>query len=124
MKHFSINETQPQPNLSHCHIITAKGIYNLPLKEILFVECFQTKSILHTKTDTLLLPLPLYHFLTILPPPFFLQTHRSFIINLKNVSYIDRHRDPWVVSFFCGQAQALISRSYRRDVMATMTLLD
>ena len=122
MNQFSKGGSQSQP--SYCHIITSKGIYNLPLEDILFIECFQKKSILHTKTDTLFLPLPLYHFLTILPPPFFLQTHRSFIINLKNVSYIDRHKDPWIVSFFSCQTQALISRSYRRVVMAAMTLLD
>lgn len=110
-----------QGEVLHCRISTAKGIYNIPYKDILFVESGQKKSIIHLTNNTICLPLPLYRIREILPESFFIQTHRSFIVNLKKISYIDKTKDPWVISFFGSKKTAFISRSFKKDVMQVIT---
>ena len=124
MNTFSVADFRSKVPPSHCHITTTKGIYNIPLDDILFIESCQKKTIIHLKYGTLPLPLPLYHLKNALPAPLFLQTHRSYIINLNNISYIDKQKDPWVVSFYATKKQAYISRSFRHQVMAAVTLSD
>ena len=106
-----------QSETLHCRINTAKGIYNIPHKDILFVESGQKKSIIHLTNNTICLPVPLYSIRGALPEPYFVQTHRSFISNLRKVSYIDKTKDPWVISFFGSNKTAFVSRSFKKDVM-------
>ncbi len=101
--------------------ITPKGIYNVPLDGIFFIECHQKKSFLHTKTGILSLPFPLYRMKEALPETFFLQTHRSFLVNLKNISHIDKQKDPWTIYFFETEEIAFISRSFRQTVMKAVS---
>lgn len=98
-------------------INTAKGIYNIPYSDILFVESGQKKSFIHLTNNTICLPLPLYRIRGVLPEPYFVQTHRSFISNLRKVSFIDKTKDPWVISFFGTNKTAFVSRSFKKDVM-------
>ena len=107
----------------HCRINTAKGIYNIPYNNILFVESEQKKTVFHLANSTICLPIPLYRIRETLSEPYFVQTHRSFIINLKNVSYIDKTKDPWVISFFGSNKKAFVSRSFKKDVLKVITPL-
>ena len=100
-----------------CRITTAKGIYNIPLHDIFFIECHQKKSFLHTRAGILTLPLPLYQLKEALPSSMFRQTHRSFLVNLKKISHIDKQSDPWTVFFFDTKENAYISRSYRQQII-------
>lgn len=100
----------------HCNISTSKEIFSIPYSDILFVESTMKKSVLHTKTGTHLLPVPLYRVRERLPASFFVQTHRSFIVNTKNIATIDKSKDPWVVTFFGSQKYAYISRNYKKEV--------
>ena len=59
----------------YCRISTQKAIYKIPYQDILFIESEQKKSVIHL-------------------------THRSFIVNLKNASSIDKSQNPWTISFF------------------------
>lgn len=102
---------------TYCHITTTKGIYNIPLQEIFFIECSQKKSKLHTSAGILTLPIPLYQLKEIFPPSIFLQTHRSFLVNLKRISRIDKQSDPWTIFFFGSKENAYISRSHRHQVI-------
>lgn len=123
MHTFSVTdpiEKAPQTPF-YCHINTRKGIYNVPLEDILFVESHQKKSLVHLKRETLILPIPLYRLKETLPAAFFLQTHRSFLVNLKNISHIDKQKDPWTVFFFDSQEHAFISRSFRHQVMEAVS---
>lgn len=105
------------PNSVHLRITTAKGIYNIPFQEVLFIECRQKRSILHTRAGILSLSLPLYRLKEVLPNSIFLQTHRSFLVNLRKISHIDKQSDPWTVFFFDTKENAYISRSYRQQVI-------
>ncbi|MDO4530780.1 MAG: LytTR family DNA-binding domain-containing protein, partial [Bacillota bacterium] len=98
--------------------------YNVPLEDILFIECRQKKAILHTKTEELTIGVPLYRLGEELPAPHFLQCHRSFLVNLKNIAYLDKHRDPWTIFFFSSKKKAFISRSFRHQVMDAVALSD
>lgn len=102
---------------SHLRISTGKGIYNIPYTEILFVESTMKKSLVHTKSGIISLPAPLYRIRKLLPETDFLQTHRSFIINLKNACFVDKTKEPWVISFPHYDKAAFVSRSYRKEVL-------
>ena len=104
----------------HCLISTSKGIYNIPYEDILFVESGQKKSIFHLTKETLSLPVPLYRIREILPGSCFVQTHRSFIVNLHKISYIDKTKDPWMICFFGSDKTAFVSRSFRNDVLRSI----
>lgn len=117
MNTISISANPDQPHSSFCHISTAKGIYNIPLDDIFFIDSFQKKSILHTAAGILPLPIPLYRLKESLPASIFLQTHRSFLVNLKKISQIDKQKDPWTISFFGTEERAFISRSFRQQVI-------
>lgn len=98
-------------------ISTTKGIYNIPHSEILYVESVQKKSIIHTKTTLYILAIPLYRVRNALPSASFIQAHRSYIINLKNISFIDKTKEPWTVSFFDSEKTAFVSRSFRKELL-------
>lgn len=121
MNTFSVTAFYDKDQPSYCHIATAKEIYNIPLDDVLFIECHQKKSLVHMKEKTLTLPVPLYRLREILPNPIFQQTHRSFLVNLKHIYHIDKHADPWTVSFFHTDEHAYISRSFRRQIMDVIT---
>ena len=114
MNTFSVTDHKDSLQPSHCQIITSKGIYNIHLEEIFFIECHQKKSFVHTKAGVLILPVPLYRLKDALPGALFQQTHRSFLVNLKNISHIDKQKDPWTISFFGYKEHAFISRSFRQ----------
>ena len=119
--HACFQESEPLPADSpHCCISTTKGIYNIPLDEILFIESRQKKSTIHLTSGVLTLPVPLYRLRETLPASDFMQTHRSFIVNLKNIAYIDKTKDTWVIFSFSSDKTAFISRTYRRDVMVAI----
>ncbi len=113
MSTFSITDHKDSPQPAYCQITTSKGIYNIPLDDIFFIECHQKKSFVHTKAGILILPVPLYRLKDALPASLFQQTHRSFLVNLKNISHIDKQKDPWTISFFGCKEHAFISRSFR-----------
>lgn len=104
----------------HCLISTPKGIYNIPYEEILFVESGQKKATFHLTKGTLSLPIPLYRVRQVLPDSCFVQTHRSFIVNLHKVSYIDKTKDPWTICFFGSDKRAFVSRSFRKEVLRSI----
>lgn len=84
----------------YCRISTQKAIYKIPYQDILFIESEQKKSVIHLLKKTICVSVPLYRILEVLPKETFVQTHRSFIVNLKNASSIDKSQNPWTISFF------------------------
>lgn len=123
MNAFSITYQNDNHNrqICICLIHTPKSIISLPLDNILFIESREKHSIIHTKTKSIPLSIPLYRILQSLPEGSFLQTHRSFIVNLKKISYIDKSGDPWLIFFHNTQKNAYISRSYRKDFLKMIT---
>lgn len=100
-----------------CRISTKKAIYKIPYQEILFIESEHKKSIIHLSEDAICVPIPLYRIREALPAETFVQTHRSFIVNLKNASYIDKSRNPWAISFFGTEQLAFVGRSFKKNIL-------
>ncbi|MDD3393373.1 MAG: LytTR family DNA-binding domain-containing protein [Anaerotignum sp.] len=100
-----------------CQINTSKGLYNLPYNEILYIESAMKKSIIHLKKEVIHVPCPLYQMQSMIPGNSFVQTHRSFIVNLENVSYIDKSKEPWGIFFFNSDKEAFASRSHKKALL-------
>ena len=101
----------------YCRFSTAKAIYKIPHREILFIESEHKKSIIHLSDDTICVPVPLYRIRDVLPESKFVQTHRSFIVNLENASRIDKTKDPWAISFFGSEQMAFVGRSFKKNFL-------
>ncbi|WMI80168.1 LytR/AlgR family response regulator transcription factor [Anaerotignum sp. MB30-C6] len=95
---------------------TPKGLYNLPYNDILYVESAMKKSIVHLKSDAIHVPYPLYQVRKLIPEKNFVQTHRSFIVNLDNISYVDKSKEPWGIFFFGSDKEAFVSRSHKKTL--------
>ena len=121
MNTISLIEHADNPHQLHCQIQTPKGIYNIPLNHILFIECSQKKSFIHTKNESFTVHIPLYHIKEILPSHLFFQTHRSFLVNLNHISHIDKQTDPWTISFFHSEKRAYISRNSRQTILKAVS---
>ena len=100
-----------------CQIDTPKGFYNLPYNAILYIESTMKKSIIHLKDDVIHVPYPLYQAQRIFSDKNFVQTHRSFIVNLENISYIDKTKEPWGIFFFDSDKEAFVSRSHKKSLL-------
>ncbi len=99
---------------------TAQGIHNLHYDELLFVEVVLKKSIFHTKTQELTSALPLYKIKNALHSDHIMQTHRSFIVNLNNISYLDKRKNPWEISFGYTEQKAYVGRNYKKAVLEAL----
>ena len=121
MNTISIIEHTDNPLLFHCQIQTPKGIYNIPLNHILFIECSQKKSFIHTNNEIFTVHIPLYRIKEILPSQLFSQTHRSFLVNLNHISHIDKQTDPWTIFFFHSEKRAYISRNSRQTILKAVS---
>jgi len=99
-----------------CRITTPKEIYNLLYSDILYVESTMKKSIIHMKNDAIHVPLPLYQVRRMIDDDNFVQTHRSFIVNLENISYVDKSKEPWGIFFFDSDKEAFVSRSHKKTL--------
>ena len=75
------------------------------------------KSVIHLLKKNICVSVPLYRILEVLPKETFVQTHRSFIVNLKNASSIDKSQNPWTISFFGSEQLAFVGRSFKDNIM-------
>ncbi|MFV0315079.1 MAG: LytR/AlgR family response regulator transcription factor [Anaerotignum sp.] len=97
-------------------IDTPKGLHNLPHNDILYIESTMKKSIIHLKNDVIHVPQPLYQVKSLVPDKNFIQIHRSFIVNLNNISHVDKSTEPWSVHFFHSKKEAFVSRSHKKTL--------
>lgn len=100
---------------------TSHKIHSIPYEEILFIEIVLKKTIFHTKTEELVCNLPLYKIKKELHSDHIIQTHRSFIVNLNNVLYLDKTKNPWEVSFAYTNKKAYISRNYKKQILEILS---
>lgn len=101
---------------------TSHGIHSIHYDNILFIEIVLKKTIFHTKTEELVCGLPLYKIKVALHSDYIIQTHRSFIVNLNNISYLDKTKNPWEISFIYTNKKAYVSRNYKKQVLEALSL--
>lgn len=106
-----------------CQIASPKGIYSFPYEEILFVEIVMKKAIFHLRTKEVAFTMPLYKIRETMQSSYMVQTHRSFIVNLSNISYLDKTKNPWELSFFNCDQHAYVSRGYKKQFLSAISSL-
>ena len=113
----SLNSVNPHMMNPSVAASVRKEIYVKSYQDILFIESEQKKSVIHLLKKTICVSVPLYRILEVLPKETFVQTHRSFIVNLKNASSIDKSQNPWTISFFGSEQLAFVGRSFKDNIM-------
>ena len=91
-------------------------ILKVSADEILFVESRLKNCLLHTKDWSEEIPnITMKKILHLLPKDSFMQTHRSYVVNLKNIRQVDKKsRQPWIVHFSDSNLKAYVSNSYKK----------
>ena len=93
--------------LSHkVTIATKTNIYTLPSSSLLAVEAHGRNSIVYTAKQSYESICSIQYWLDTLPKSCFVQTHRSYIVNLAHVSMFDHA----IIHFFDSTVQAYLSR--------------
>ncbi|EMT45465.1 LytR/AlgR family response regulator transcription factor [Anoxybacillus flavithermus] len=85
------------------------SILFLPMEEILFIEKESRKTVIHTSDEKYETNEPLSELAERLEP-FFLKTHRSYVINLKKVIKIEAVGETYWARFACCDKVAYISK--------------
>lgn len=94
-------------SVSYLFIKTEYRIQKIDLADILFVEGLQNYVSIHTSTSRILSLQTMKKMEAQLPAEKFLRVHRSFIIALKHISFIEKSR------IRIGSAEIPIGNSYR-----------
>lgn len=99
------------------HLNMPQGVCTLPYDDILFVESIHKKAIFHTKKTQYAFPLPLYKIQEAFDVDYMVKTHRSYIVNLHNISYLDKTKSPWEISFYHSKQRAYVSRHHQQELL-------
>ncbi len=99
------------------HLNMPQGLFALPYDDILFIESVHKKAIFHTKKAQYSFPVPLYKIQESFDVDYMVQTHRSYIVNLHNISYLDKTKSPWEISFYCSEKHAYVSRHHQQELL-------
>lgn len=99
-----------------CKFDVGKSTYLVSLDDILFIESYERKSIIHTLDDVITVNLPFSQIIKILPDNNFMQTHRSYLVNLENINHVIKNDELWYVTFNNCTENALVSRSHRKEL--------
>jgi len=96
---------------------TKNCILKLYIKEILFIESQGKNCIIHTRNNQYTIPnISLKTVLEKTATTNFMQTHKSYIINLENIDLIEkREKNSWIVYFNDYHSPAYISNHYKEE---------
>ena len=88
--------------------------------EIIFVEIFLRTSVIHTTGDSFSIDyLSLKKLKSMITDENILQSHRSYLVNIKYISKIEKTNDKtsYKIYFFQTEKTALLGHSYRKSIM-------
>lgn len=121
---FFHSESQ-QKNTSMFSLIEKNTIHNLYLDEILCVESVGKRSTIHTCDRSISTYLTLVKLKEKLPNEYFIQSHRSFIVNINNISFVNKSHDTWEIHFYNSSSIiALVSRSHHHSFRDSLTKIN
>ena len=85
------------------------------IDEILFIESCGRHCIVHTKNrEYLIKNITIVKILESLPPKDFMQTHKSYIVNLNNIHKVEKQeKNSWTVYFRDITSVAYVSNRYK-----------
>lgn len=113
-KSYETSLTLHSLNNEFFQIKLGKQITKIPLKDILYIESMAKKSILHTLDGPVTISVPLYKIQSSLPKNIFIQSHRSFVVNVHKIAKVDYETQR--IEFSNSTAYALLSRAYRKII--------
>ncbi len=92
-------------------------IIKIYIDEILFVESQRRNCIIHTKEKIYTIKnMTIKKIIEVLPKEHFMQTHRSYIVNLKNIRHIEKNeKNSWIIYFEEYPLSAHVSNSYKKE---------
>ena len=96
--------------LPHVVIKEGKRAYMVPAAEIFYLQAFGDYVRIFTSTKTYIMKERLHKFLQLLPRSF-VQVHRSYIINLDHVQYLEGNH------LLVASNKVPVSHKYRQSVM-------
>ena len=68
---------------------SGNSTYRIPFSRILYIEALDKKLTIWTKQQSLTIRMTLNTLETSLPPEIFFRCHRSYIVNMKAIDYVD-----------------------------------
>lgn len=105
-------ETENHTEKDFLFIKEGKKFYKLSYSNILFLEAYGDYVKIHTKEKLILVKERLQHYETVLPAGQFCRVHRSFIVSVTNINYLEGNR------LKVDQHFLPISQKYKELVMA------
>lgn len=93
-----------------------KEYVHIPADQIVFIESYNRKCLIHTYKEDYIVPTTLRDLLAEHPCKMLVQSHRSYIINLQHVRHIRKEVEPWCVYFDAYNQNAYVSRNYKKQV--------
>ncbi len=92
-------------------------IIKVYIDEILFVEAQRRNCIIHTKEKSYTIKsMTIKKIIEILPKEYFMRTHRSYIVNLKNIQQVEKdEKNSWTIYFEGYSIPAYVSNSYKSE---------
>lgn len=98
------------------------SFHKIYIDEILFVESYERNCIVHTYDEEICVHFTMKQFISMIDNTTLMQSHRSFIINTVNVRFVEKSLEPWIVFFRNNPQTALVSRSFKKAVMAELPI--
>jgi len=95
-------------------IITEDESVVIPLKDIIFIESRNRKSLVYTVSETYSTSMTIDALLKLLPSPRFLLSHRSFIVNLDHVDELEEDfiMDNGEIAYVAVKNHQKVKRTY------------
>ncbi|WP_246579073.1 LytR/AlgR family response regulator transcription factor [Alkaliphilus flagellatus] len=109
---IKVNRQQISLQMKNC-------IVKIYTDEILFVESNKRDCTVHTKNKEFLVKnTTVKKMLELLPIEYFMQVHRSYIINLENIHEIGKYgKNSWAIYFKEYPLYAYVSNSYKNEFL-------
>jgi two-component system, LytTR family, response regulator len=86
------NETMPSQHAEFLFVKTEHRIQKINLKDILYVEAIQNYISINTTNGRVMSLQPLKKIEEQLPPAEFIRVHKSYIVSLRHIGYVERSR--------------------------------
>jgi Response regulator of the LytR/AlgR family len=107
-------------------VVDMKGIsIKIFVDEIIFVAVYLRTSCIYTKKKVYEINnLPLKKVIDMVKNKSFMQSHRSFFINLTYVQEIDKTQDTWTIHFNNTEETAFVGEKFKKDIQTAFKSLD
>ncbi len=108
----SVRKNEPiQETSDHLYVRANQKFEKVMFNDILFVEGLENYVAINTKNGKIITHSTLKNLLKELPEDLFVQSHKSFIINLKKISAVEGS------TVFIGDLKIPVSRTYKEKAM-------